>query len=498
MRYRIALTSAIAVVALGALGALTGPGWDPVPMTRIVEVTSGDTSVAPGAGSSPIGTFEVLTSVVTVQLTGATVQAQISVPVGATGLRPGVVFVHGAGTGRYQEAFVTQAHDLASAGIVTMVPDKRLDTYSMRDRDYVAMANDYLRSLELLRGVPGVDPERVGAYGESEGCWIVPVMAADNAHVAFAMLVAAPVVTPRQQGAFASDSYLRTTGVPVEILRAIPRVVGMRPPGGGFAYVDFEVQPFQQRMRQPVFVAYGTGDAAMPTIQGALDIIDDLTTAGNDQWTVRYYRGADHGIRVHKVLAPDFPRDLASWIGSLPVSGDAEPKIAGAVPYQRFMAGPVDRPRWFAEGDLLVALLVTIGLALLVGPVVWGARRVMGRRDPVLAAGAPAPLAVMTASALASFVGFVVYLLVVAHMAQSYRTNAVIVQGGWLTVRMLGVVSVVAGVVLVYRVLDGRRRRGIRASRNRAGAWLLLGNVSGSLLLLSLLAYWNVFPPLHL
>ena len=498
MRYRIALTSAIAVVVLGALGAVTGPAWDPVPMTRTIEVAGPDTSVAEAAGSHAIGTFDVMTSVVTVQLTGATVQAQISEPVGAAGLRPAVVFVHGAGTGRYQDAFVTRAHDLASAGIVTMVPDKRLDTYSLRHRDYVAMANDYLRSLELLRGLPGVDPQRVGVYGESEGCWIVPVMAADNAHVAFAMLVAAPVVTPRQQAAFASDSYLRATGVPVEILRAIPRVVGMRLPGGGFAYEDFEVKPFQQRMRQPVFIAYGTGDAAMPTVQGALDLIDDLATAGNEQGTVRYYRGADHGIRVDKVLVPDFPRDLAAWIQSLPTDAGAAPRISGAEPYQRFVAGPVERPRWFAEGDLLVALLVTIGLALLVGPVIWGARRVLRLHDPVLAAGVRVPLTVMTAGALASFVGFVVYLLVVANMAQSYRTNALIVQGGWLTVRMLGVMSVVAGVVLVYRVLDGRRRRGIRASRNRAGAWLLVGNVGGSVLLLTLLSYWNVFPPLHL
>ena len=498
MRYRIALTSASAIVLLGMVGALSGPAWDPVPMTSTIDVASPDTAIRTVPGASPVGTFDVVTSVVTVQLTGATVEAQITEPVGASGLRPAVVFVHGAGTGRYQEAFVTQARDLASAGVVTMVPDKRLDTYSMRHRDYVAMANDYLRSLELLRGLPGVDPDLVGVYGESEGCWIVPVMAADNAHVAFVMLVAAPVVSPRQQAGFAVDSYLRATGVPVEVLRAIPRIVGMRLPGGGFAYEDFDVQPFQQRMRQPVFVAYGTGDAAMPTIQGALQIIDDLTTAGNSGWTVRYYQGADHGIKIDKVLVPDFPRDLAAWVQSLPASAGAVPRVAGADPYQRFLAGPVDRPRWFAEGDLLVAALVTLGCALLVGPAVWMVRRLRGRRSSMLADGVRLPLTVMTVSGLASFVGFVVYLLVVANLAQGYRTNALVVQGGWLTVRMLAIMSVVAGVVLVYRVLDGRRRRGIRASRNQGGAVLLAGNVAGSVLLLSLLSYWNAFPPLHL
>ena len=219
---------------------------------------------------------------------------------------------------------------------------------------------------------------------------------------------------------------------------------------------------------------------------------------GVQQRPVRQVALDEYGIRVDGVLEPDFPRDMAAWVQSLPGSANEVPKVAGAEPYQRFVASPVDRPRWFAEGDLFVALLVTVGLSLLVGPVVWGTRRILGRRTRMLANGVRLPLTVMTLSGLASFVGFVVYLLVVANLAQHYRTNALVVQGGWLTVRMLGVVSVVAGVILTFRVLDGRRRRGIRAARNRAGAAVLSGSVTGSVLLLSLLSYWNVFPPLHL
>ncbi|MDO8108109.1 alpha/beta hydrolase [Isoptericola sp. b441] len=496
MRYRIALTSALAVVLLGALGALAGPGWDPVPMTATIDVETPDTTIGQSQGTEPIGTYDVVTSVVTVRLNGASVEAQISEPVGARGLRPGVVFVHGAGTGKFTRAFRTQAHALASAGVVTMVPNKRLDTYTTRHRDYVAMANDYLRSVELLRGLPGVDPDRVGVFGESEGCWIVPVMAADNPRVAFTILTAAPVVPPRQQAAFAVDSYLRNTGVPVEVLRAIPRTVGMELPGGGFGYIDFDVEPFQQRMRQPVLIVYGTGDAAMPTVQGALQIIDDVSTAGNPDWTVRYYKGADHGIKVDGKVDRDFLRDMAAWIQGLPATGHADPRVAGAEPHQRFLASPVARPRWYAEGDMLVALLVTIGISLLVAPVTWLVRRLRGHRTPALSEGVPVPLAVMSVSAASSFALFVVYLLVVANLAQNYRTNALVVQGGWLLVRLLGLISVVAGVVLAYRVLDGRRRRHVRASRTVGGRWCLIGSLTGSAMLLTLLAYWNVFPAL--
>ena len=457
MRYRIALTSAIVVVVLGWLGAIAGPGWDPLPMTATIEVESPQTAIGP---LRPVGTYQVRSEVVTVDLAGAEVRAQITEPVDAPQGRPGVVFVHGAGTGLFTRAFRAQAEALASAGIVTMVPDKRLDTYTTRSRTYVAMANDYLRSLEVLRQWPGVDPDGVGVYGESEGCWIVPIMAADNARVAFTVLVAAPVVPPRQQAAFAVDSYLRATGVPVEILRTIPRVVGMEFPGGGFAYADFDVSPFQQRMRQPLLLVYGTGDAAMPTVQGARQVIEDLDLAGNPDWTVRYYEGADHGIRVDGRVSDAFLDDLSAWVLGLPATGDAAPKIAGAEPSQRFLAGPVERPRWFAEGSIIVAVLVLIGVSLLAGPLTMLGRRLRGRHEKGLAEGVLLPLTVMSVSAAASFVLFVVYLLVVANLAQNYRTNALVVSGGWLAVRVLALLSVVAGVVLAFRVVDGRRRAG--------------------------------------
>jgi dienelactone hydrolase len=496
VRYRIAVSSAVAVLGLGILGTVSGPTWDPVPYAQTIEVATPETTIGGTDGVDPVGTYEVATSIVEVELSGARVEAKISEPIGAEGLRPGVVFVHGAGTGRYQDAFIAQSEALASAGIVTMVPNKRLDTYTTRERDYVTMANDYLRSVELLRGLPGVDPDHVGVYGESEGAWIVPVMAADNPSVAFTVLVAAPVVPPRQQAAFAVDSYLRNTGVPVEILTSIPRIVGMEFPGGGFEYVDFDSQPFQQRMRQPLLVVYGTGDAAMPTIQGAEQLISDLAVAGNDAVTVRYYEGADHGIKVDRRLVPEFARDLATWILALPDSATAEPSVAGAQPYQRFRAAPVERPRWFADGDMLLAAVVVGGVALAVGPVLWAAYRLAGRRGRSLADGVRAPLALMVGGILAAFGGFVVYLLTVARLAQDYERNDAFVQGGWLVVRALAITGVVAAVVLVSRILDGRRRGVPSAARDGVGRAYLASALGGSTMLALLLAYFSVFPSL--
>ena len=116
MRYRIAVSSAVAVLGLGIVGAAAGPGWDPVPFAETIEVATPDTTIRGTAGTDPVGTYEVASTVVEVELAGATVEARISEPVGATGLRPGVVFVHGAGTGRFQEAFVQQLLGMFGGG----------------------------------------------------------------------------------------------------------------------------------------------------------------------------------------------------------------------------------------------------------------------------------------------------------------------------------------------------------------------------------------------
>lgn len=492
---RIVLTSVVAVVALGILGAVSGPVWRPTPMTDELTVTVRDTTVRGGPATDAPGTYEVREAVTTVELNGATVEARISMPIGAEGERPGMVFVHGAGTGRYDEAFVTQARELASAGVVAMVPDKRLDTYTDRHRDYVRMANDYLRSVAVLREWPGVDPDRVGVYGESEGAWIVPVMAADNAAVDFVALVAAPVVPPRQQAAFAVDSYLRNTGVPSELLRSIPRVVGMTIPGGGFEYTTFDVSPFQERMRQPVFLAYGTGDAAMPTVQGPLQVISDMAIGGNDDYTLRYYEDADHGIKVRGALVPEFARDLAAWVQGLPGTAGAEPQIAGAQPDQRFRAEPVDRPAWYADGPVILTTLVLALVGLLAGPVLLLWRRLRGNREPVVADGVRAPLIAVSSGAVVTFAALVAYLLVVADMARSYRTNVMITQGGGLVIRLLGIAAVVAAVVLGYRMVDGVKAGTPAAALTWQGWVTLGGSLLGSGLLLLLLGYFGVFPP---
>ena len=493
---RTAATAAVGAVTLAVLGAVMGPSWEQDPVLETPVVESASTQVVADAGADatpPVGTYEVTQEVVDVELEGAVVRARITEPVGAEGDRPAVVFVHGAGTGRFERAFRTQAHELATAGIVTMVPDKRLDTYTTLQRDYPAMAADYTRSVRLLQRHDGVDPDRVGVYGESEGGWIVPVMTAEDPSLAFAVLVSAPVVPPRQQAAFAADSYLRNTDVPDAVFRAIPRAVGLGFPGGAFSYADFDVAPYQQRTTQPVFMAYGTRDTSMPLVQGPEQVRADLAVAGHDALTVRYYEEADHGIRIDGAVRDELVRDVADWVGGLPATASADPEVAGAQPVQTFRADPLPTPRWFGTVDAVLATLVFAAAAIVVGAVALVLARVGRRRGWGLARGLTEPLVGLVLSTLLTLAALVAYLVSVARLALDYERNTWVVHGGWLGVRLLGLAAVVAGAVLIRRIRVVQADREERVLRGAAAGVALGGLGAGSVVLLVTLAYWGVY-----
>jgi uncharacterized protein len=510
--FRTAATSAALAIGLALVGAVTGPQWSPVPVSDHLEPSTSDTTIGgQGPDVQPVGTYEVKETPVVVKLDGTSVDGLVREPVGAPGEVPGVVFLHGAGTGAADEAFVEIATDLASAGVATLVPSKRLDTYTTRHRDYVEMAADYQHSVDLLRARPSVDPERVGLYAESEGTWVAPVLADQDPDVSFLVMVSAPVVPPRQQAGFAVDSYLRNTGVPSGVFRAIPRAVGMEMPGGGFEYADFDVTPYLARLDVPTLVAYGTADPSMPIEQGALRIIADAGANGNHDVTVRYYEGANHGIKIDEVLVPDFARDVSAWAQGLPGTAGAAPTVAGGQPNQLYLASAVPSPRWYGNGDIIIGLVIAGGALLVVGPLVWlvtgFVRRLRRAPHPPgrLAPGLRWPLAGLAVGSVATMVGLVVYLISVARLALDYRTDAWVVQGGWIAVRLLGLATVVAAALIINRLSDLRTaHKAVLASPDGGGVVVrpatgvgaratLWATVAGATILLLTLAYWGVY-----
>ena len=500
----------VAVLSLSLIGTLAGPRWTPEPVAAPLVPATADTTIGGDAPTAAVGTYRVEAATVSItQADGEQVPALLRRPVGADGPTPGVVFLHGAGT-HGVDGFSDQAEALSSAGAATLVPAKPMEDYSLTSRDYRAMAADYRCSVDYLITLDGVDPERVGLYAESEGAIPGAVLTADDERVAFLIMASAPVVRLREQMALAMDSYMRNVGVPEPMLTLIPRVLGSAEiPGGGFQYADFDSAPYLRRITVPVLMLYGTADASMPLVQGPMTVWEAVRQSGDDALTVRYYEGANHGLRLGAStdgdLAPGVARDLARWVVGLPDTADAAPHVAGATPTQAYWARTPDPTRWYASGDLMLAAFI-LGFGLLaLGCVVWGvgqAPRLRGRRGIHL----PDPIGRWTASLVLSIVAawvlYLAYILGVISLATSYRTNHLFSYGGWVLVQMVALSTVVLGVKLTQRAWLMRGH--VRHGREEGGRWLtgpaacVLGSaLSGTAVLLAALAYWGLFPILY-
>ena len=500
----------VAVLSLSLIGTLAGPRWTPEPVAAPLVPATADTTIGGDAPTAAVRTYRVEAATVSItQADGEQVPALLRRPVGADGPTPGVVFLHGAGT-HGVDGFSDQAEALSSAGAATLVPAKPMEDYSLTSRDYRAMAADYRCSVDYLITLDGVDPERVGLYAESEGAIPGAVLTADDERVAFLIMASAPVVRLREQMALAMDSYMRNVGVPEPMLTLIPRVLGSAEiPGGGFQYADFDSVPYLRRITVPVLMLYGTADASMPLVQGPMTVREAVRQSGDDALTVRYYEGANHGLRLGAStdgdLAPGVARDLARWVVGLPGTADAAPHVAGATPTQAYWARTPDPTRWYASGDLMLAAFI-LGFGLLaLGGVVWGvgqAPRLRGRRGIHL----PDPIGRWTASlvlsVVAAWVLYLAYILGVVSLATSYRTNHLFSYGGWVLVQMVALSTVVLGVKLTQRAWLMRGH--VRHGREEGGRWLtgpaacVLGSaLSGTAVLLAALAYWGLFPILY-
>lgn len=328
------------------------------------------------------GTYQVKAENLRIRLTAnVTINAILRSPLGAPGKRPATLFIHGAGTGKASEVYGDIASALSSAGIVTLVPDKRLDTYTTFHRNYYAMAEDYMTSLHTLQAQPDVDPAHTGIYAESEGTWIAEAMAYRHpGAIPFMMLTSPPVVSGRRQMTMAANTYVDYIGAPKGLNRDIDKFVGLDFSPLGLQYADFPGQQYLKDLTMPLLVSFGTDDLSMPIEQGATDIIDGAGSSGNDNVLVRYYR-ANHQMRVGAhTSAPGLPLDshythnLENWTNAIADGTKADdwvtPQIAGSQPHQRFGVPTAVRPGLVRSLSTILTLLVSIvACAVIAGAV---------------------------------------------------------------------------------------------------------------------------------
>lgn len=519
-----AIAAIMTLSALALLGVLMTPHWQVEAETDHIRVTERKTAISSRLGRTATeGTYATKQTRVKVDLGGGvSVNAIVRQPEGVRGPVPACLFIHGAGTGKAAEVYGDLAGALASAGITTLVPDKRLDTYTTFHRDYKAMADDYGRSFDLLRSWPGVDPARVGVYAESEGTWISSVMTASRKEVAYSIMTSPPVYPGRSQMAMAATAYLDRVGAPDGIRAVIPKLLGLDLSVLGLEYADFPALSYLDGLTQPLLVNFGTEDVSMPIEQGARELIEKAGEAGNTNVTLRYYP-TNHQMRTGSSLSkpglplePHYTHDLEDWINGVAMGTDAHqwatPMVAGSQPAQRFAAPEEMGPGLITSLRTLLLLMAggpVLLLAALIGSVCLGlAGHERGksegkikpdRTSPGFGRSLQARLWILGIGSLTVLALTCLYAVMVVGHALSLNGLSPTERTYWPALKVAAVILTLILASVLADAISGifpthTRAMGSKGQVAGPGHWITFAlATAGSALILVVLAFWGLF-----
>lgn len=353
----------ILIGVLVSISNLTTVPWNIEPTGQSMATLTDDTEVTfdnPSGETLPAkGTYEVTERYITLNMTsdgnltkesGArgkanadgvqAIKVLIREPQNASGKRPGVVFMHGAGYGTCDNSFGDVASDMASAGFVTAVLDKPVWNTTDINRDYPASAKAYDQVIEYLRDQSDVDEAKVGIYATSESTWISSYLFEDDPDVAFQILLSPMVFSPRQSLGFFVTQDFTLVGANEGYQSIVQRVFSADT--GLFGLNNFDLATLKPAAYAvPTYVAYGSKDVMTAQVDGVRAILYNAHKADNWNVTVRSYPVANHVLRLGDEseagtpFADAYVDDLIDWaVGTSAGLTQTSEKVAGTNLYQ--------------------------------------------------------------------------------------------------------------------------------------------------------------------
>ena len=356
----------IFIILLGvmvSISNLTTVPWNIEPTGQSMATLTDDTEVTfdnPSGETLPAkGTYEVTERYITLNMTsdgnltkesGArgkanadgvqAIKVLIREPQNASGKRPGVVFMHGAGYGTCDNSFGDVASGMASAGFVTAVLDKPVWNTTDINRDYPASAKAYDQVIEYLRDQSDVDEAKVGIYATSESTWISSYLLEDDPDVAFQILLSPMVFSPRQSLGFFVTQDFTLVGANEGYQSIVQRVFSADT--GLFGLNNFDLATLKPAAYAvPTYVAYGSKDVMTAQVDGVRAILYNAHKADNWNVTVRSYPVANHVLRLGDEseagtpFADAYVDDLIDWaVGTSAGLTQTSEKVAGTNLYQ--------------------------------------------------------------------------------------------------------------------------------------------------------------------
>ena len=353
----------ILIGVLVSISNLTTVPWNIEPTGQSMATLTDDTEVTfdnPSGETLPAkGTYEVTERYITLNMTrdgnltkesgdrgkanadgGQAIKVLIREPQNASGKRPGVVFMHGAGYGTCDNSFGDVASDMASAGFVTAVLDKPVWNTTDIYRDYPASAKAYDQVIEYLRDQSDVDEAKVGIYATSESTWISSYLLEDDPDIAFQILLSPMVFSPRQSLGFFVTQDFTLVGANEGYQSIVQRVFSADT--GLFGLNNFDLATLKPAAYAvPTYVAYGSKDVMTAQVDGVRAILYNAHKADNWNVTVRSYPVANHVLRLGDEseagtpFADAYVDDLIDWaVGTSAGLTQTSEKVAGTNLYQ--------------------------------------------------------------------------------------------------------------------------------------------------------------------
>nr|WP_235691121.1 alpha/beta hydrolase [Bifidobacterium longum] len=353
----------ILIGVLVSISNLTTVPWNIEPTGQSMATLTDDTEVTfdnPSGETLPAkGTYEVTERYITLNMTsdgnltkesGArgkanadgvqAIKVLIREPQNASGKRPGVVFMHGAGYGTCDNSFGDVASGMASAGFVTAVLDKPVWNTTDINRDYPASAKAYDQVIEYLRDQSDVDEAKVGIYATSESTWISSYLLEDDPDIAFQILLSPMVFSPRQSLGFFVTQDFTLVGANEGYQSIVQRVFSADT--GLFGLNNFDLATLKAAAYAvPTYVAYGSKDVMTAQVDGVRAILYNAHKADNWNVTVRSYPVANHVLRLGDEseagtpFADAYVDDLIDWaVGTSAGLTQTSEKVAGTNLYQ--------------------------------------------------------------------------------------------------------------------------------------------------------------------
>ena len=218
---------------------------------------------------------------------GAVLSGTLMLPLGR-GPFPAAVWHFGSGPWTRVTYEGSQIPRWLGSGVAVLTYDKRGVGLSQGECCSVGapgalerLGGDVLSGVRAIAAHPDVDAAAIGAFGFSQGGWVVPVAAArgGNVEVAWLVIGSGPTVTLGEEllySALAGEPECRRSGLSDEEIDA--RLAAAGPSG-------FDPLPYLRTLTQPGLWIYGERDESIPVRQ-SVAILADLIAQGKPFETI--------------------------------------------------------------------------------------------------------------------------------------------------------------------------------------------------------------------